>query len=374
MSIRAVLVVGAGIAGSTVAALLGRRGWAVTVLERSGGRRSSGSPVDVRGAALRIVVRMGLLPPIRARATRTTRLAAVDAGGAVIGWIPTQPGPRAIEIPRGDLAAILTAAAAEHAQIRYGDTVTDLRADGDGVEVSFERGAARRFDLVIGAEGLHSTVRRLAFGPEDRFATHLGLFIATLMLETPAADPTTVLVHSAPGRAAIVHPTNGREGAAFIFRHAPLSAVATRDPGARLDLLTTTYDGLRWRVPELLDRFRSADDIYFDSVSRVRVDRWSRGRIVLVGDAANCVSLLGEGSSMAVAGAATLAAHLLRRPDDIEEALRGYEQVHRRRLRPHHAGAALAGHLLVPASATGIAARDVLFRTCAAVGRLTPDR
>jgi 2-polyprenyl-6-methoxyphenol hydroxylase-like FAD-dependent oxidoreductase len=369
-----VVVVGAGIAGSTAACLLGRRGWAVTVVERSGGQRSSGSPVDVRGSALRVVERMGLLPPVRERATRTARLAAVDADGATIGWIPTQTGPRAIEIPRGDLAAILTAAAREHAELRYGDTVTDLRTDGDGVVVTFERGTAQRFDLVIGADGLHSTVRRLAFGPEERFATHLGLFIATLMLDAPATDPTTVLIHSTPGRAAIVHPTNGREGAAFIYRHARRPADAAHDRGAWLDLLTTTYRGMRWRVPELLDRFRAADDIYVDAVNRVRVDRWSRGRTVLVGDAANCVSLLGEGSSMAVMGAATLAAHLLDRPGDLVTDLRRYEDEHRRRLRPHHAAAGLAGHLLVPASRAGITARDVLFRACAATGRRTSGR
>ncbi|WP_395728598.1 FAD-dependent monooxygenase [Nakamurella sp.] len=366
MSIRTVLVVGAGIAGSTVACLLGRRRLAVTVVERSGGHRSSGSPVDVRGPALRVVERMGLLPPIRARATRTTRLAAVDADGALIGWIPTQSGPRAIEIPRGDLAAILAAAARDQAEFRYDDTVTGLRGDAGGVDVAFEHGPAQRFDLVIGADGLHSTVRRLAFGPEQRFATHLGLSIATLMLGAPAADPRTVLIHGAPGRAAILHPTNGREGAAFIFRHARFPAEATRDPGARLDLLTTTYDGMQWRVPEFLDRFRTADDIYFDGVSRIRVDRWSRGRTVLVGDAAGCVSLLGEGSSMAVVGAATLAAHLRQQPDDVAVALREYERVHRRRLRPHHAGAPLAGHLLVPATRGGVATRDALFHAYAA--------
>lgn len=234
------------------------------------------------------------------------------------------------------------------------------------MDVAFEHGPAQRFDLVIGADGLHSTVRRLAFGPEQRFATHLGLSIATLMLDAPAADPRTVLIHSVPGRAAILHPTNGREGAAFIFRHARFPAEAARDPGARFDLLTTTFDGMQWRVPEFLDRFRTADDIYFDGVSRIRVDRWSRGRTVLVGDAAGCVSLLGEGSSMAVVGAATLAAHLRQQPHDVAGALRGYERMHRRRLRPHHAGAALAGRLLVPATRAGIATRDALFHAYAA--------
>lgn len=364
MGIRTALVVGAGIAGSTAAYFLARSGIATTVVERASGQRSSGSPVDVRGPALAVVERMNVLEPIRAAATRATRLTAVDGRGRAIGWIPMQVGADGIEILRSELAVILASAARERAALRYDDTVTALCEEDGGVEATFERAAPRRFDLVVGADGLHSTVRRLVFGPEDRFSTHLGLYIATAMFDQVSADPHTVLIHNAPGRAVVIHPTTGREGAAFIFRHPLLPDDQARDPRRQKQLITDMYAGLGWRVPELLERVRNCDDLYFDAVSRVRLASWSRGRAVLVGDAANCVSLLGEGSSMAIAGAATLARNLAVAPDT-GTALRQYEQAHRRRLLPHHLGASAAGHLLVPATSAGVSLRDIVFRTCA---------
>ena len=237
----------------------------------------------------------------------------------------------------------------------------------------FERATPGRFDLVVGADGLHSTVRRLVFGPEAGFVTHLGLFVATAMLDRPSSDPRTVLIHNAPGRAAVIHPTTGREGVAFIFRHPPLPAMTVRDPRVQDRLLTATYGALGWQVPQLLDRVLHCSDRYFDSVSRVRMDRWSQGRTVLVGDAATCVSLLGEGSSMAIAGAAALVRHLLHVPDTAT-ALRAYERAHRRLVRPHQMGATIAGHFLVPGTGAGVIGRDAAFRavgwTGAAVDRL----
>jgi len=366
VGIHSVLVVGAGIAGSTCAYQLGRSGMAVTLIERAGAQRSSGSPVDVRGPALAVVEQMSLLPAIRAAATQVTRLVAVDGCGRSIGWIPTQTGRGAVEIPRRDLCELLAGAASQFADVRYDDTVSALRDDGAGVEVTFERGGPCRFDLVVGADGLHSTVRRLVFGPEERFVAHLGLCIATALFDGPAADPHTVFIHNAPGRAVVTHPTTGREGAAFLFRHPAVTAAERSDPQQQQRLLDATFGGMGWRAEELLDRIRGRDDMYVDSVGRVRLSCWSRGRTVLVGDAAGCVSLLGEGSSMAIAGAATLARSLTLRPGDTAAALRGYEHRHRRRLRPHHLGAPAAGHLLVPQSRAGLAIRDRLFRAWAA--------
>jgi len=367
VAIRTALVVGAGIAGSTCAYFLSRSGVTVTVVERAGAQRSSGSPVDVRGPALAVVDRMHLLPQIRAAATSVSRLVAVDGNGRAIGWIPTQASRTGIELPRQELCTLLSSAASEYADFRYDDTVTGITEVGAGVDVTFERAAPGRFDLVVGADGLHSTIRRLVFGPDRQFVSHLGLCIATAMLDRPSKDAHTVLVHSTPGRAVFVHPTTGREGCAFIFRHPALSDDERTDPGKQERLLAATYQGARWRVPELLESIRGRDDLYVDNVSRVELERWSRGRILLVGDAANCVSLLGEGSSMAIVGAAGLARGLAGFPAEVGEALGHYERLHRRRLRPHHIGASVVGHVLVPASRAGITARDAGFRLWAAV-------
>ncbi len=367
MGVRHVLVVGAGIAGSTLAYWLTRYGIETTVVEQAGTPRSSGSPVDVRGLALAVVEQMNLLAPLREAATLVTNLTVVDGRGRRIGWIPTQSGPDGLEVPRSDLAAILAAAGGDHVEFIPGDTVAALHDDGRGVDVTFDHAAARRFDLVVGADGLHSRVRSLIFGPERQFSTHLGMYVATTVLPQPSPDPHTVIMHNTPGRAIAVHPGTGREGVAFIFRHPRLPGPDDRDPRRHRQLLTATYAGMGWRAPELIEQVRDSDDLYFDSVSRVRLDTWSRGRTVLVGDAASCVSLLGEGSSMAIAGAATLAQALAATPGDPPAAVRRYEHAHRRRVRLHQRGATLTSHLLVPATRTGVATRDTVFRLWPAI-------
>jgi 2-polyprenyl-6-methoxyphenol hydroxylase-like FAD-dependent oxidoreductase len=362
MSVRSALVVGAGIAGSTLAYWLTRHGIETTVVERAEGQRSSGSPVDVRGPALAVVEQMNLLAPLRAAATLATNLTVVDSQGRRIGWIPTQTGADGLEIPRSDLAAILASAGRDHAEFLYDDTVLTLRDDGHGVDVTFQRAAPRRFDLVVGADGLHSRVRRLTFGPESQFTTHLGMYIATTTLEETTADPYTVLMHNRPGRAAAVHPARGRTSAAFIFRHRSRQNISDRDPERHKQLISAAYAGMGWRVPELLEQVRNSNDLYFDSVSRVRLDTWSHGRIVLVGDAADCISLFGEGSSMAITGAATLAQALVSEPADPLTALGRYEHSHRKRLLRRQWGVAITSHLLVPATRPGITARNTAFR------------
>jgi 2-polyprenyl-6-methoxyphenol hydroxylase-like FAD-dependent oxidoreductase len=193
------------------------------------------------------------------------------------------------------------------------------------------------------------------------------MYVATTDLHQRTGDPRTVFMHNSPGRAVAIHPTTGQEGGAFLFRHPLLPAEVARDPRRQKQLVTGVYADLGWRVPELLERFRASGDVYFDAVSRVRLDAWPRGRCVLVGDAASCVSLLGEGSSMAIVGAATLAQALTSHPDDLGAALRRYEQIHRQRLRWRHRGIAITSHLLVPATRLGTAGRNSAFRTWAAI-------
>ncbi len=156
-----------------------------------------------------------------------------------------------------------------------------------------------------------------------------------------------------------VHPTTGREGVAFLFRHPLLPGLA---PERQKRVVADAYAGMGWRVPELLQRVRESEDLYFDAVGRVRLDTWSRGRTTLVGDAAGCVSLFGEGSSMAIAGAVTLVQALVAQPHDSVAALERYERAHRTRLVRRQRGVAATSHLLVPATRIGLAVRDAAVR------------
>src|ERR1700722_7273736 len=362
MKQRTVLISGSGVAGPTLAYWLARYGFRPTVVERSEGQRSSGNPVDVRGEAMEGAERMGVVPRLREAATRVSGLAFVTASGRRIGRLAVgRTDGTELEVPRADLAAVLHDAARERAEFVFDDSIVALRQDPHGVDVTFDHGAPRRFDLVVGADGLHSAVRRLVFGPASGYLRHLGMYVATCQLGYAAADPSTVLMYNRPGRSVSVHPVNGNAMAAFIFRSPAIGGLDNRDTAACKQVGRDAYRGGGWELPRLLDRLGAADDLYFDSVSRVRLPAWSQGRVALLGDAASCLSLFGNGSSLAITGAATLAPALDATPDHTT-AFRAYETEHRVRVRPTQHGRLIAGALRGPGTRAGITARDLAVR------------
>ncbi|MFC7383241.1 FAD-dependent monooxygenase [Sphaerisporangium rhizosphaerae] len=368
MAGRTVLISGAGIAGPTLAYWLARHGMRPTVVERATTVRSSGSPVDVRGPAVEVAERMGVMPRLREAATDVRGLSFVDAAGRRVGRVNMRAvqraaGSREVEVPRGDLASILSEASRDHVELLFGDSIATLSQDPGGVEVTFERAAPRRFDLVIGADGLHSTVRRLAFGPEHDYVRHAGVWVATLRLGRPAEDPHHVVMHNTPGRAVAVHPSMGGPAlAAFMFRGPMVPDFDHRDAGQHKRMIADAYAGGSWQVPELLEQVRATDDLYFDSVSVVDLPRWSRGRVAVLGDAASCVSLFGDGSTLAIAGAHTLAEELAASPADHAAAFGRYEMRHRRLVEPKQRSVDQAAAMMIPATSAGILTRNLATR------------
>jgi 2-polyprenyl-6-methoxyphenol hydroxylase-like FAD-dependent oxidoreductase len=372
---RKALICGAGIAGATAAYWLAKGGFQVTVVERAQDMRSSGSPVDVRGTAVEVAERMGVMTQIRAADTCVRDMVFVNARGRVVSRVDmrtTWADPGDVELPRGELAAILREAVPSDVEFLFDDWVTALDQDADGVTAVLASGATRRFDIVIGADGAHSGVRALAFGPESDYLKHLGVYVATLPLDGETGSE--LVMYNTPGRAVAIHPAGGRPGAAFMFRAPPIAHFDHRDLDQHKRLLAAAYAGAGWRVPELLDRVRVADDLYFDSVSRIEVPAWSRGRVGLVGDAASCVSLFGDGSSLAMTGAFTLADAL---GDDIPAGLRAYEARHRPQRAAKENSVALAVKVLIPATTAGIAVRNAaahMFPLITAARRLMGTR
>lgn len=373
-SVKEVLVSGAGVAGASLAYWLARHGMRPTVVERAQGLRSSGNPVDVRGPAIPVVADMGITRQLREAATGTVAMRLVDASGRKIARVrtPAARGRRQeVEVPRSDLAAILYEAAQPHAEFLFDDTITAIRQPGarrgdpaasvGGVEVTFDRAAPRRFDLVIGADGLHSNVRRLAFGAEHAHVRHLGLYVATLALGRPAADPDEVVLFNTPGRLASIHPARGSALAAFIFRGPAVPDLDYRDTARHRQIVLDAYAGAGWEVPQLLEELRATDEFYFDAVSAVRLPTWTTGRVTLAGDAASCVSLLGDGSSLAIAAARTLAESLAAHADPAD-ALRAYEDSHRKLVAPKQRNMAFGSAALVPRTRTGLAGRNLAAR------------
>jgi 2-polyprenyl-6-methoxyphenol hydroxylase-like FAD-dependent oxidoreductase len=323
-----------------------------------------------------VAERMGIMPRLREAGTEVTDLSFVNASGRRVGRINMRAlaaGSTEVELPRGDLAAILYEASREHAEFLFDDSIVALSQDEDGVSVTFDHADPRRFDLVIGADGLHSGVRRLAFGPESDFIQHMGVYVATMPLDGPIEHRREVVMYNTPGRAVTIHPGRDHALAAFMFRSPAVPDFDHRDTGQHKRLLAAAFTNGSWRVPELLNRMQTTDDLYFDSVSQVRLPNWWRGRVALVGDAASCVSLFGEGSSLAIAGAFTLAEELAASPDDHGLAFRRYETTHRILVDPRQRNVERGASMLVPATRLGIVARNLatwLWPVGAAIGWL----
>jgi 2-polyprenyl-6-methoxyphenol hydroxylase-like FAD-dependent oxidoreductase len=282
-------------------------------------------------------------------------------------------GSREVELPRGDLASILYQASRDHAEFLFNDTIVALDQDEHGVGVTFDRAQPRRFDLVVGADGLHSAVRRVAFGLESDFVRHMGIYVATATWESTSFTATMrldgsigggreVVMYNTPGRAVAIHPSHGDAGAFFAFRSPAVPGFDYRNTAQHKRLLAAAFADASWRVPELLQRVHAADDLYFDSVSQVRVRPWWHGRVALLGDAASCVSLFGDGSSLAMAGACTLAEALAASPGDHRLAFGRYEASHRTLVDPRQRNVARAASLLIPATQPGILARNLATR------------
>jgi 2-polyprenyl-6-methoxyphenol hydroxylase-like FAD-dependent oxidoreductase len=270
-----------------------------------------------------------------------------------------------IEILRGDLGELLYDASRSGVEYVFDDGVTGLDQDADGVTVRFERSAPRRFGLVVGADGLHSPVRALAFAAELDCVRPLGCSTAWF---TAPADPDLdgwYLMHNAPGgRVASLRPGRraGETKAGLSFRSDPL-CYDRRDADAQRDLLADRFAGVGWKVPGLLDAMRTAPDFTFDSVGQVHLPRWSNGRVVLLGDAGYCPSpLTGLGTSLALVGAYVLAGELGAADGEHRRAFDRYERV----LRPYVAQAqqlppgGVRGY--APATRLGIAAQAATMR------------
>lgn len=333
-----VLISGGGIAGPVLAYWLHRHGFQATVVERAPGPRPGGQAVDVRGVALDVVERMGLLEQARRVRTRMRGMSVLDPEGHEIDrsteatFSSGRLDSDDIELLREDLVRIVYEHTHADVEYLFGDSVTALHEDEAGVHVDFSHGESRTFDLVIGADGLHSTVRSLAFGPEEPFAQHLGSYLSVFSADNfLALDHWQVWLRDGDAGFGIMPVRDNTElRIAFGFESAPLSH-DLRGNGALQRLVADKLASLRWEGARLAKAARDAPDFYCDAMAQIRMDHWSRGRVALLGDAGYCPSpLSGQGTSLALVGAYVLADCLAQAHGDHDAAFSRYE----RRMRP----------------------------------------
>jgi 2-polyprenyl-6-methoxyphenol hydroxylase-like FAD-dependent oxidoreductase len=329
------VIVGAGIAGLAAALRLERAGWDALVVERTPSRRPGGYAVTFAGLGYDAAERMGVLPELVERHITPDRMDYVRPDGRTRFSVPGPTvralmGKRSLSILRGDIEDVLyaavTSSASGRVEIRFGTGITDVRQDADGVDVTLDDGAVERADLLVGADGLHSTTRRLVFAPEEDVRLDLDHMVGVFMLdEVPdGVEPGVTASLTDTGRTlAIVSVGADRAVAFFGYRtDRPQDELAD----GPLVAIHRAYGDMGWVAPAVLQQLERAESVYFDTISQMVVDRWSRGRVVLLGDAAWCVTLFaGYGSSLAVAGADALGAALERHPEDLPAALSEWE-------------------------------------------------
>lgn len=363
-----ILISGAGIAGPTAAFWLDKHGFTPTVVEAAPQLRAGGFAIDVRGPGADVVKKMALWPQVQMLSTNMQQVVCVDDEGRTLAVLEAGPLRRAlemdefwVEVMRADLSRLLYEQTRQKAEYLFGDSIKSLADDGDGVDVTFESGADRRFDLVIGADGQRSNVRNLAFGEDSSFEKYLGYYVAVAAIESSEPAVHTAVLYSQQGRGVYLYrPTDKNEVFAFfMFTQEGKLDCSPHEPARHKEILALGMRGMGWKVPELVAKAMDVFDLYFDAVSQIRMPAWSKARVALLGDAAFAPSFLtGQGTQLALTSGYILAGELKRVQGDHERAFSAYEAALRPLVGATQKQISLTGPLIVPRTKPGMWLRN----------------
>jgi 2-polyprenyl-6-methoxyphenol hydroxylase-like FAD-dependent oxidoreductase len=371
---KTILISGAGIAGPALAFWLKAGGFEPTLVESAPRLRSGGYVIDFWGLGYDLAERMGLLEQINRVGYHASELRIVDDRGARITGFDTKvfgelTGGRYVSLARSDLSRLLFERIRDKVEVIFGDEITQLQSHADHVELRLRNAGERRFDLVIGADGLHSRVRRLAFGPEERFEKRLGYAVAAFEAQgyRPRDEDVYVMycqLGRMLGRFAL---RDDRTLFLFVFATDSPSTPATLTQ--QKAMLREKYRDGKWECPRILDELDRTPELYLDNVSQIGIESWSRGRVALAGDAAFCVSLLaGQGSALAMISAYVLAGELARADGHPGEAFARYEALLRDYIGIKQRGARRFASAFAPTTAWGLHFRNMVIKTFAIPG------
>lgn len=316
-----VLISGASIAGLTMAHWMHRYGYKVTVVEIGPAPRMGGSPIDVRGDALDLAAEMGILPQIQAARLATEGLEFVNASNEVEGKMLVEqignlrPGED-VELRRDDLVNILYEHQHEDIEYLFNDRIKEIIQQENYVEVVFNNGKQANYDFVIGADGVHSGVRKLVFGPEEQFTHFLDYYFAIVEVDKDLGKNNHGQMYNVPGKMATIYSYNKKMADAILVFKSPKFSYDFRDVDMQKKILLNAFAAGSWKIPQILEALNKADRFYFDQVCQIKMPSWTKGRVALVGDAGYCAAFpTGMGSTLAMLGAANLAKQLANNSD-----------------------------------------------------------
>lgn len=366
---RSILISGIGVAGPTLAFWLLEHGFTPTLVERAEHLRDGGYIIDFWGLGYDVAERMGLLPDLRRVGYDVREVRFVDQQGRGVGGFGVDvfrrlTGGRYLSLPRGELARTIFGSIDHRCETLFGDSITHIAQDADGVRVEFAQAPPRRFSLVIGADGLHSPTRRLVFGDQEQFETSLGYHVAAFEVRGyRPRDEDVYVSYAVPGRqVARFALRDDRTLVLFVYAVDPSSE--PHDTASQKALLRAAFGDAGWECARILAAMDDCDDVYFDRVSQIRMDTWIKGRVALVGDAAFCPSLLaGQGAALAMTAAYILAGEIACQPSRPDKAFARYEQRLRRFIADKQRAAERFAPSFVPMSRLGIVLRNQVTKS-----------
>lgn len=370
-----IAISGAGVAGPTLAYWLLRYGHSPTLIETAPALRTGGYMIDFWGVGFEVAERMGLLEEVREAGYELQEVRYLDASGRQAGSISANTmrrelGDRFTSLPRGELAAIIFRSLAGRVETIFGASITSIEQGWTGVGVRLTNGQFREFDLLIGADGLHSNVRHLVFGPEAEFERHIGYYVAAFEVGGYAPrDELAYVSCGAPGLQISRFALRGdRTMILFVFAAERLVGPEPRTLDERKRTIERVFAKSNWEWPKIAEALSDAEEIYFDRVSQIRMKTWSKGRVALVGDAAACVSLVaGEGTGLGMTEAYVLAGELSRR-NDYAKAFGAYETRMRTFIGGKQASARRFASSFTPRTVMGVWLRNLAVRLMAIPG------
>ena len=376
MSAKSVLISGAGIAGPALAYWLKRAGFAPTLVEHAPALRRGGFVIDFWGLGYELAGRMGLADDIERVGFHMRELRIVDDRGAKTAGFGTAvfrelTGGRFVTLGRSDLSRLLYEKISGSVETTFGDEIVGLEERPQGVRASFRYAADRHFDLVIGADGLHSRVRTLVFGPQDRFERRLGYMVAAFEARAyRPRDEDVYVIYCQPGRMlGRFALRDDRTLFLFVFVDAAQASAMALGMPAQKSVLRDQFGGGKWEFAHILDELDRTENLYFDQVSQITMPSWSRGRVALIGDAAFCVSLMaGQGSALAMTAAYVLAGELAAASGDYARAFAAYEQRLRAYIGSKQKAAERFSRAFAPQTRWGLFLRNQVIRACALPG------